>query len=67
MYNKKYNKFKNKKYKKRGGTHMQKHDVEDVTISDVLGLASWDRERSSDELLSFVNRRLEVVGDDIDA
>lgn len=46
---------------------MQKHDVEDVTISDVLGLASWDRERSSDELLSFVNRRLEVVGDDIDA
>lgn len=42
------------------------NDVEDVTMSDVLNLASWDRERNEDELRSFVERRLRVVGDDMD-
>lgn len=45
----------------------QTNDVEDVTMSDVLNLASWDRERNEDELRSFVERRLRVVGDDMDA
>lgn len=31
--------------------------VESVTMSDILQLSSWDRPRSSDELLSFISRR----------
>lgn len=31
-------------------------DVESVTMSDILQL-SWDRERSTDELLGFITRR----------
>ncbi len=31
--------------------------VEGVTLNDVLGLATWQRERSSDELRAFVSRR----------
>lgn len=36
-------------------------NIEPVTMSDVLALASWERERSSDELLSFISRREAVV------
>lgn len=44
----------------------QTNDVEDVTMSDTLGLASWERERKSEELTSFVEKRLEAVGGDLD-
>ncbi|MBC7764500.1 hypothetical protein H7Y29_02185 [Microbacteriaceae bacterium] len=30
-------------------------DVESVTLNDILGLATWNRERSTVELRSFVN------------
>lgn len=35
----------------------EQSDVEAVTMSDILQLSSWDRPRSSDELLSFIARR----------
>lgn len=31
--------------------------VEDVTKSEVLGLATWDRQRDTAEILSFLARR----------
>jgi hypothetical protein len=37
--------------------------VEQVTISDILELATWQRERSSDELKSFIARHEENVSD----
>lgn len=35
----------------------QSGKIEPVTISDILGLATWSRERSSEELQGFINRR----------
>ena len=32
------------------------HDIEPVTLSEIVGLASWDRERSNEELRAFVER-----------
>lgn len=32
-------------------------DVEPVTMSEVLELATWDRPRTDDELRSFIARR----------
>ena len=34
---------------------IQSADIESVTVSDILGLASWNRPRSSEELQSFIN------------
>ena len=31
--------------------------IEDVTKSEVLGLATWDRERTTEEILGFLARR----------
>lgn len=31
--------------------------VESVTVSDILGLATWDRPRTSEELMGFIARR----------
>lgn len=31
--------------------------VEQVTMSEVLELATWDRPRTNEELRSFINRR----------
>ena len=31
--------------------------VEQVTMTDILNLSTWDRPRSSDELLGFITRR----------
>lgn len=31
--------------------------VEPVNLSDILSLATWDRERSSEELQGFINNR----------
>jgi len=36
--------------------------VESVTMSDILQL-SWDRERSTDELLGFIARREAAIAD----
>jgi len=35
--------------------------VEPVTLSEVLELASWDRPRSNDELQNFISKREAVV------
>ena len=36
--------------------------IEPVTVSEVLELATWERERSSEELLSFISRREAAIG-----
>ncbi|HRC28507.1 MAG TPA: hypothetical protein PKV96_03945 [Candidatus Saccharimonas sp.] len=46
------------------------NDIEAVTLSDILGLASWNRPRSSVELRSFVNQHddaLDVEDFELDA
>jgi len=50
---------------KKGNTDMEsttQSKVEAVTMSEVLSLATWDRPRSSEELLSFIERRESTVG-----
>lgn len=32
-------------------------NIESVSISDILDLASWNRPRSNDELISFITSR----------
>ncbi len=36
--------------------------VEPVTMSEVLALATWDRPRTDNELKSFIDRRETIVG-----
>lgn len=36
--------------------------VEPVTMSEVLELATWDRPRTNQELSSFIQRRENIVG-----
>lgn len=35
--------------------------IEQVTMSEVLELATWERQRSSEELLGFIERREAVL------
>ncbi len=35
--------------------------AEPVTVSEILDLATWQRERSSEELQSFISRRHEAL------
>ena len=35
--------------------------IEPVTLSEVLELASWDRPRTNDELRNFITRRESIV------
>ena len=35
--------------------------VEPTTVSEILGLATWQRERTSEELQSFISRRHEAL------
>lgn len=37
-------------------------NIEPVTISEVLSLATWDRPRSNDELRDFVSKRESLLG-----
>jgi hypothetical protein len=37
--------------------------IELVTQSDVLGLASWDRPRSKEQLLGFIARRETAIAE----
>ena len=36
--------------------------IEPVTVTEVLSLASWDRQRSSEELQGFIAHRESVLG-----
>lgn len=36
---------------------MPSANIEDVTVSDILNLATWDRQRSTEELRDFVITR----------
>ena len=36
-------------------------NIEPVTLSDVLQLASWDRPRSTEELRSFISQRESMI------
>lgn len=38
-------------------------NVEAVTMTDILQLSSWDRPRSSDELINFISRRESAITD----
>ena len=40
--------------------------VEPVTMTDILNLSTWDRPRSSDELISFISRREAAVNEHSD-
>ena len=37
-------------------------NIEPVTLSEVLNIASWDRPRTDDELRSFRSRHEQLVG-----
>lgn len=41
---------------------IESNNIEPVTISDVLGLASWDRPRSDQELHDFISSRETLLG-----
>lgn len=41
---------------------LSKANVEPVTMSEVLQLATWDRPRTNDELRDFISQREFVVG-----
>lgn len=38
--------------------------IEPVTLTDILALSTWNRERTSDELRNFVNSRHAALPDD---
>lgn len=40
---------------------IEKTNIENVTMSEVLELATWERQRSDEELRSFISRREAVV------
>lgn len=41
-------------------------DIEPVTLSDVLGLATWDRPRTSEELQNFITTHHDRLPDNIE-
>lgn len=45
---------------------MHPADIEAVTISDILDLATWNRPRSNEELQSFINSHHESLPDNIE-
>jgi hypothetical protein len=47
---------------------MEKHsaDIEPVTVSEILGLGSWNRERSSEELQQFIMSHHNALPDGIE-
>lgn len=44
----------------------QSSGIEAVTLSDILHLSTWNRQRSDDELRSFIDARHAALPDDID-
>ena len=45
---------------------MQAADVEPVTVSDILDLATWNRQRTSEELQSFINSHHDRLPDSVE-
>jgi hypothetical protein len=47
---------------------MDKHsaDIEPVTVSEILELGSWNRERSSEELRRFISSHHDLLPEGID-
>jgi len=45
---------------------MQAADIEPVTVSDILDLATWNRQRTSQELQSFINSHHDRLPDSIE-
>ena len=41
----------------------QSSGIEQVTLTDILQLATWNRERSDDELRNFIDTRHAALGD----
>lgn len=41
--------------------------IEPVTMSDILQLSSWDRQRNTAELLGFIARREAALAEDSDS
>ena len=41
----------------------QPQGVENVTLTEILGLASWERERSDEELRNFIEKRHSALQD----
>lgn len=41
-------------------------EIESVTFTDILDLATWNRPRTSDELRSFVDAHHAALPDDLD-
>lgn len=47
--------------------NMESAAVEDVNITEILGLATWDRPRETQELRNFVARRAAAIAlDDVE-
>ncbi|HEX6257956.1 MAG TPA: hypothetical protein VFZ48_00585 [Candidatus Saccharimonadales bacterium] len=42
------------------------HDIEPVTLSEIVGLASWDRPRSDEELRAFVDRHDSAIDENFE-
>jgi hypothetical protein len=45
---------------------MHPADIEPVTMSDILELATWNRPRSSEELQSFIRTHHAALPDDVE-
>jgi hypothetical protein len=47
---------------------MEKHsaDIESVTLSEILDLATWNRQRTSDELQSFIISHHDKLPDSVE-
>jgi hypothetical protein len=41
-------------------------DIEAVTLSEILNLATWNRQRTSEELQSFITGHHDRLPDDVD-
>ena len=46
--------------------HINNLDTENVTLGDAIGLATWERERSIDELRGFVESRHALIPADVE-
>lgn len=44
---------------------MSSFEVEPVTVSDILDLATWNRPRTSEELRTFIESRHATLPDDL--
>lgn len=45
---------------------MHPADIEPVTLSDILSLATWNRQRTSEELQDFINSHHAALPDTIE-